>query len=703
MLKKIMKKIILVLAFLMFSQQTIIVQAAETDKEKFVEGDFEYIVSGEEAILSKYLGKEENVVVPSELNGYPVVWINQGAFMYNHAIKTITFSEGLLGMSPESIAYCNELTKIYLPASFGSSGDTVGGGGSIYGCNKISEVVVAEGNKALKLHEGVLYTYDMETLIFYPPGNTREVYEIPEGVKTISSDSFRDNAYIKEIIMPDTVTFIGYWAFIHDTSLEKLYISKNCEIIGQFAIQGTAIKELEIPASVTWIMTWGIFDNIELEKIIVDENNPVYYSEDGVLYTDNILVVYPENKENTIFQVPDGIVEIYSGAFYGVHRLEEIILPDTVKLVDDQAFMNCGNLQKINLPDGIEKIGALAFGNDVKLENAILPNSLTIVTSDLLNNFQSVVIQENVTKILKQLFVNCNQEIYFMGDAPKGIENLAVDSGYEYTIYYPSDNNTWDDVISKYSWDNVTWKEINCKKELKKYSDGNWYYYICDKVHTGYTGMAKNPYGWWYVKNGKLDVSYTGFAENPYGTWYMKNGKLVTNANGLINVNGAWYYVKNGELCTTYTGLVKYKGNWVYVNKGKLDASYTGLVKYNKNWVYVSKGKLNSTYTGLVKYNTNWVYVNKGKLDASYTGLVKYKSNWVYVNKGKLDTSFTGMAKNPYGWWYVTKGKLDHTYTGIAKNAYGTWYLQKGKLDLTFSGKVTVGGKTYTVKNGKVK
>ena len=166
--------------------------------------------------------------------------------------------------------------------------------------------------------------------------------------------------------------------------------------------------------------------------------------------------------------------------------------------------------------------------------------------------------------------------------------------------------------------------------------------------------------------------------------------------------DGNWYYYVNGKIDRSYTGLVKYKSNWVFVNKGKLDASYTGLVKYKANWVYVNKGKLDASYTGLVKYKSNWVYVNKGKLDASYTGLVKYKSTWVYVCKGKLDATYTGMAKNQYGWWYVTNGKLDLTFTGIAKNAYGTWYLQKGKLDLTFSGKVTVGGKKYTIKNGKV-
>ena len=194
---------------------------------------------------------------------------------------------------------------------------------------------------------------------------------------------------------------------------------------------------------------------------------------------------------------------------------------------------------------------------------------------------------------------------------------------------------------------------------LNKGKDGVWYYYKNNFIDKNYVGLAKNKYGWWYVENGKIDM--------------------------------------------TYTGLVKYKSNWVYVVNGKLNATYTGLVKYKSNWVYVNKGKLDAAYTGLVKYKSNWVYVVKGKLNATYTGLVKYKSSWVYVNKGKLDATYTGMAKNQYGWWYVTKGKLDLTFTGIAKNAYGTWYLQKGKLDLTFSVKVTVDGKTYKIKNGKVK
>ena len=305
--------------------------------------------------------------------------------------------------------------------------------------------------------------------------------------------------------------------------------------------------------------------------------------------------------------------------------------------------------------------------------------------------YGAIRVYDNIPISDAEIKLSANKYIH-NGNAIKAkVETVTVDGeilteGNDYTVSYKNNIKVGKATVvitgkGDYTGTCSTTFDIVYGTGMYKGTDGKWYYYVNGKVDTSYIGLAKNAYGWWYMNKGKLDTSYTGLV------------KYKTN----------WVYVSNGKLDSSYTGLVKYKTNWVYVNNGKLDTSYTGLVKYKSNWVYVNKGKLDATYTGLVKYKSNWVYVNKGKLDASYTGLVKYKSNWIYVNKGKLDTSFIGMAKNPYGWWYVTKGKLDLTYTGIAKNAYGTWYLQKGKLDLTFSGKVTVGGKTYTVKNGKVK
>ena len=191
----------------------------------------------------------------------------------------------------------------------------------------------------------------------------------------------------------------------------------------------------------------------------------------------------------------------------------------------------------------------------------------------------------------------------------------------------------------------------------KDSATGTWYYYTDGEIDTSYTGLAKNDYGWWYVSGGKLDLTYTGMAKNDYGWWYVTNGKL--------------------------------------------DLTYTGMAKNAYGWWYMTDGKLDLTYTGMAKNDYGWWYMTDGKLDLTYTGMAKNDYGWWYMTDGKLDLTYTGMAKNDYGWWYVSNGKLDTSYTGLASNDYGTWYMVNGQLTY-YTGTVTIGGVTYTIKNGMV-
>jgi len=70
----------------------------------------------------------------------------------------------------------------------------------------------------------------------------------------------------------------------------------------------------------------------------------------------------------------DGLVKIGSYAFWG-SEIEEIILPSTLKYIDEYAFANCFNLTSINFVDGLETIGDYAF-KSTKLEKLNIPSSV---------------------------------------------------------------------------------------------------------------------------------------------------------------------------------------------------------------------------------------------------------------------------------------------------------------------------------------
>ncbi len=107
----------------------------------------------------------------------------------------------------------------------------------------------------------------------------------------------------------------------------------------------------------------GTFKNCQnLSMFIVDANNEYLRAEDGVLFSGNTLLCYPQAKiYPNYYNVPKGIEEIAAYAFYGLQGeyfgLSSITLPDGVERIGDYAFAHPNSHYFVMLPDSIEKIG----------------------------------------------------------------------------------------------------------------------------------------------------------------------------------------------------------------------------------------------------------------------------------------------------------------------------------------------------------
>lgn len=151
------------------------------------------------------------------------------------------------------------------------------------------EINVSEDNMYFSSVGGAMYTKDKKTLLAAPnradsgefivPGGTEEIGEsaffntsinrvvLSEGVKVIHKFAFNLGS-IMEIVLPNSLEFIGAGAFLYCICLEKVNIPPNVKYIGESAFSGCcALEEVCVPPSVTHIGTAAFPKNCKAAAI----------------------------------------------------------------------------------------------------------------------------------------------------------------------------------------------------------------------------------------------------------------------------------------------------------------------------------------------------------------------------------------------------------------------------------------------------
>ena len=147
---------------------------------------------------------------------------------------------------------------------------------------------------------------------------------------------------LSSVVIPDSVTSIGDYAFYGCTGLTSIVIGDSVTSIGRFAFSGcTGLTDVYITDIDAWC-------NISFSS---SDSNPMYYGAN--LYLDGNLV--------TELIIPDSVTSIGSYTFYGCTGLTSIVIGDSVTSIGEEAFYGCESLTSILIPDSVTSIGNWAF------------------------------------------------------------------------------------------------------------------------------------------------------------------------------------------------------------------------------------------------------------------------------------------------------------------------------------------------------
>ena len=340
------------------------------------------------------------------------------AFMSDTSITSVVIPDGATSIGARAFAGCGNLEMITVPNSVTIIGDS-----AFENCTRLT-ILSYEGSAAAVYaqNNGILYEevpnafvpkgleYQLYSTYAVITGYTGsesklvlpdEIYGLPvtgiEAYAFAENDTLESVAFPKELewiaehafdtcaklvgdlVIPDSVTSIGDWAFNKCGFEGALTLSKNLQTIGNNAFTNTRFSgDLIIPDSVVSIGSGAFF----------------YYSEDGTttsfngeLILGNGLKTIGDNAFADCFGfygdlvIPHSVTSIGDYVFSGCYGFDgNLILSSNLKEIPQFAFLNCSNLTgNLIIPDGVRHIHEGAFSMCSRINDVTFGSGLTFI------------------------------------------------------------------------------------------------------------------------------------------------------------------------------------------------------------------------------------------------------------------------------------------------------------------------------------
>ena len=271
------------------------------------------------ATITKYIGTDGEVEIPSMLGGYPVAEIGERAFTWNFYATNVVVSDSVTIIKKSAFAYTPRLVSVTVGNSvkhieeqafyrcplletvvFGDSVETIGKQ-AFAECKSLKDVEIS--NNVISIGQEAFYRCSSLNSVI-----------ISDSVVNIGNSIFQECVSLVSVTLGDRVESVPYGAFDGCSSLTSVSLSESITSIGKYAFWGCAsLKEITIPDSVTFIGMSAFEDCIQLEKCILG----------------------------------DQLDTIDLSAFSNCRALSEIILPQSVKVLGRNAFWGCSSLSAI--------------------------------------------------------------------------------------------------------------------------------------------------------------------------------------------------------------------------------------------------------------------------------------------------------------------------------------------------------------------
>ena len=316
--------------------------------------------------------------------------VDEYSFAGCTGLKQITIPENIQSIDAQAFAGCVNLTDIYIPATVTGIAED-----AFLNCDNVT-IHADEGSVAAQFAQKLAEQKNRDPLVTAAPVQTPTAVSRPDTHATTEPVSTATPA---PVATPVPGNVLGSTIIVGNHALVMVHPGE--EKVQQGYTEPEAGQETGEEQDITAetengkIPEWMYYRNQSVSAVTIPEGT-----------TEIGRFAFSRSSLRTV-TIPEGVTVIDYAAFYHCDNLDNVILPDTVNTVGAKAFTHTGwlddfeensmddflisgdilvaykgNLPEVVIPDGVRVIAEEAFRNHTELKKVHLPASVTDIGND---------------------------------------------------------------------------------------------------------------------------------------------------------------------------------------------------------------------------------------------------------------------------------------------------------------------------------
>ena len=322
--------------------------------------------------------------------GKGLTTVDEYSFAGCTGLKQITIPENIQSIDAQAFAGCVNLTDIYIPATVTGIAED-----AFLNCDNVT-IHADEGSVAAQFAQKLAEQKNRDPLVTAAPVQAPTAVRRPDTQATTEPVSTATPA---PVATPVPGNVLGSTIIVGNHALVMVHPGE--EKVQQGYTEPEAGQETGEEQDITAetengkIPEWMYYRNQSVSAVTIPEGT-----------TEIGRFAFSRSSLRTV-TIPEGVTVIDYAAFYHCDNLDNVILPDTVNTVGAKAFTHTlwmddfeensmddflisgdilvaykGNLPEVVIPDGVRVIAEEAFRNHTELKKVHLPASVTDIGND---------------------------------------------------------------------------------------------------------------------------------------------------------------------------------------------------------------------------------------------------------------------------------------------------------------------------------